>query len=128
LNHLIDGDDPFFLAIMPYAPHAEGRLPPTPQARHAQKFAEAQAPRVANWNPSDEIQQGKSVYIKDMKLMDKETEAGLDRLYQGRVRSLQGIDEIIEDAIQILEEKKELDNTYSEFTVSYAYHSHSNII
>ncbi|KAK7978744.1 alkaline-phosphatase-like protein [Apiospora saccharicola] len=122
LQRLLDAEEPFFLAIMPYAPHVAGRQPPTPQARHADKFADATAPRFANWNPSDEIQKTKSVFLKDLKLMDSEAEASADRLFRGRIRAIQGVDEIIEDVLAKLEEKGQLDNTYVIFTTDNGYH------
>ncbi|KAK7949367.1 Arylsulfatase [Apiospora aurea] len=122
LERLLDAEDPFFLAVMPYAPHVAGSKPPTPQARHADKFPDAKAPRFANWNPSDEIQKQKSVFLKDMKLMDREAEASADRLFLGRIRAIQGVDEIIEDVLAKLEEKGQLDNTYVIFTSDNGYH------
>ncbi|KAK8135137.1 hypothetical protein PG984_007149 [Apiospora sp. TS-2023a] len=122
LQCLLDAEDPFFMAIMPYAPHVAGQQPPTPQARHADKFADATAPRFANWNPSDKIQKTKSVFLKDLKLMDSEAEASADRLFRGRIRAIQGVDEIIEDVLAKLEEKGQLDNTYVIFTTDNGYH------
>lgn len=36
-----------------------------------------------------------------------------DAAYEARVEALQGIDEIIEDVVTLLEQKKVIDNTYS---------------
>jgi arylsulfatase A-like enzyme len=113
LEYLLDEKNPFYLAIMPYAPHvANLRDPPTPQTRHAEKFADVQTPRQPCWNPPDDIQKGKSVFLKNMKPMDAEVEASADRLYRDRLRSIQGVDEIIEDVIRILKERGQLENTY----------------
>jgi hypothetical protein len=76
-------------------------------------FPGVQAPREACWNPSDVIQAGKSVFLKDMKPMNAEAEASADRLYRSRLQSIQGVDEIIEDVVRILKERDQLDNTYS---------------
>ncbi|PVI05728.1 arylsulfatase [Periconia macrospinosa] len=122
LDRLIDAGESYFLAIMPYAPHVGGQNPPTPQARHADMFTDIHAPRFANWNPPDEIQQGKSVFLKDMVRMDSEKEAAADALFRGRIQSLQGIDEIIEDVLAKLEDKGGLENTYIIFTSDNGYH------
>lgn len=50
-----------------------------------------------------------------MKPMNAEAEASADRLYRGRLQSIQGVDEIIEDVVRILKERDQLDNTYSTF-------------
>ncbi|KAH7324252.1 arylsulfatase [Stachybotrys elegans] len=122
LDRLLNDRNPFFLAIMPYAPHVAGSNPPTPQARHADMFPGLQAPRFANWNPVDEIQQGKSVFLKDLERMNSEAEASADRLFRGRIQSIQGIDEIIEDVISKLDEAGQLDNTYIIYTTDNGYH------
>ncbi|KAH7411555.1 arylsulfatase [Phaeosphaeria sp. MPI-PUGE-AT-0046c] len=122
LDHLLDAEDPFFLAIMPYAPHVAGPNPPEPQARHADLFPEVKTPRFANWNPSDEIQSGKSVYLKGMERFNSTAEESVDRLYRARLQSIQGVDEIIEDVLAKLEAKGELDNTYIIFTSDNGYH------
>lgn len=37
-----------------------------------------------------------------------------DKLHRGRLQSLLGMDEIIEDVVKMLEDNKAIDNTYSE--------------
>lgn len=101
---------------MPYAPHVAGSNPPTPLTRHEHMFTDLNAPRFANWNPPDEIQQGKSVFLKDLPRMDDEKVAAADRLFRGRIQSIQGVDEIIEDVLKKLEEKGELEHTYGMYT------------
>lgn len=98
---------------MPYAPHVTKLNPPTPLARHADMFPGLNAPRFDNWNPPDEIQKGKSSYLKDMPRMNSSFESQADALHRARIQSIQGIDETIEDVIDMLEEKGQLDNTYS---------------
>lgn len=117
LSQLLEEKDPFFMAIMPYAPHVENqRDPPTPQARHAHMFQDVKTPRFANWNPADEIQKQKGVYLKNLKPMNSEAEASADRLYRGRLRSIQGVDEIIEDVLDKLQKAGKLEETYGQYT------------
>jgi N-acetylglucosamine-6-sulfatase len=125
LETLLDEEDPFFLAIMPYAPHTEGDLttPPTPLARHNNLFPDLAAPRHANFNPSDEVQQGKSVWMKNHPLLNETAIQQVDLLYRKRIESLQGIDEIVEDVLKTLEDRGQLENTYVIFTSDNGYHA-----
>ncbi|KAJ3526385.1 hypothetical protein NM208_g11212 [Fusarium decemcellulare] len=122
LNRLLDDEEPFLLVIAPYAPHVAGSDPPAPLARHEDMFPGLKAPRFDNWNPSDEIQRQKSVFLKDMKPMNSSSIDQADNLYRRRIQSIQGVDEIIEDVVKTLEAKGELDNTYVLFTTDNGYH------
>lgn len=114
LQLLLNGTEPFYLTIAPYAPHVQGPDPPVPCARHNTTYANLTAPRLANWNPSDEIQRQKSVYLKDMAPMNATWTQAADSLYRGRIQALQGVDEIVEDVIDMLEKNNALDNTYGQ--------------
>lgn len=124
LERLIsDGAAPFFLAITPYAPHVSGTDPPVPQTRYNTSFLDVPVPRFANWNPSDEIQKQKSVFIKDLLPLNSTQLEYCDFHHQRRLQALQGVDEIIEDVINLLEEKEQLENTYSkQFCESVMYY------
>ncbi|KAH8666238.1 arylsulfatase [Ilyonectria robusta] len=122
LQHLLSEGGPFFLAITPYAPHVAGQKPPTPQARHEDLFPDLKTPRFANWNPPDDIQNGKSVFLKDMERMNSSTIKFADNLFRRRIQSIQGVDEIIEDVVKMLKAKGELDNTFIIFTADNGYH------
>lgn len=100
---------------MPYAPHVSQKNPPTRQPRHANKFTDLKTPRFANWNPSDEIQSGKSVYMRTFERMDKKAEQMADQLYRARLQAIQGVDEIIEDVLSKLKDRGELENTYGQY-------------
>ncbi|KAM0330747.1 hypothetical protein ACHAQA_003700 [Verticillium albo-atrum] len=114
LDYLTDQKQPFYLTIAPTVPHEQyDYFAPVPLARHKGLFPNATAPRHPNWNPSDAIQQQKTHWIKDLSPLSKEWVEFGDWLFQQRVESLQGIDEIIEDVISKLEEKNVLDNTYN---------------
>ncbi|KEY71313.1 hypothetical protein S7711_05905 [Stachybotrys chartarum IBT 7711] len=122
MEHLLDRNKPFFLAIMPFAPHTEGLEPPTPLARHIGLYSNASAPRFDNWNPPDAIQQQKSSYLKDMPGMDDWRVDQADELYRKRLEALQGVDDIIEDVVNLLQERGELNNTFIVYTTDNGYH------
>lgn len=76
-------------------------------------FAGVKAPRTPNYNPSDEIQKTKGSWLRSLPKMNESVMDYADYNYESRVESLQGVDEIIEDVIKMLEEKDIIDNTYS---------------
>lgn len=85
-----------------------------PLARHAEEFMDAQVPRSPNFNTeSDEIQAQHGGWLKDIARLNDSQVAHHDEHYRARLRALQGIDEIIEDVVNLLEEKGCLENTYS---------------
>ena len=112
LSLLLDEEQPFYLNIAPYAPHVSGANPPMPATRHLESYGNVSVPRFANWNPTDDIQEQKSLWIKDLPQLNATQEAYADYLYQRRLQSLLGVDEIIEDVVDMLEARGQLDNTY----------------
>ncbi|KAL0934496.1 arylsulfatase precursor [Colletotrichum truncatum] len=117
LEYLTSQEKPFFLTIAPTVPHENYNFyAPVPLLRHKGLFPNATAPRSPNWNPSDEFQQQKSNWMKKLRqLNETEIEHG-DWLFRQRIESLQGVDEIIEDVVNLLEEKGVIDNTYIIYT------------
>lgn len=79
-------------------------------------FPDAKAPRNPNFNPPDEFQQKKGSWLRNLKRMNDSAIAWADFTYQSRAQALQGVDEIIEDVVRMLEAKGIIDNTYSKFT------------
>lgn len=114
MNRLCDSGEPFYLTIAPYAPHVQNPAHrPIPLKRHQGMFAGVKAPRTPNYNPSDEIQKTKGSWLRSLPKMNESVMDYADYNYESRVESLQGVDEIIEDVIKMLEEKDIIDNTYS---------------
>lgn len=81
-------------------------------------FTDAKAPRTPNWNPADEFQHKKGSWLRSLPLMNQSAIDFADFTYQSRAQSLQGVDEIIEDVVRMLEDKGIIDNTYSTFLQS----------
>jgi N-acetylglucosamine-6-sulfatase len=82
-------------------------------------FTDAKAPRNPNWNPADEFQHKKGSWLRTLPLMNDSTMEFADFTYQSRAQALQGVDEIIEDVVRMLEAKGIIDNTYSKLTRSF---------
>lgn len=106
---------PFFLEIAPSSPHVTlpGARPTIPLARHSHLFPGMIAPRLPNYNPADEYAAQKIGWVRELPLMNDSVIAQVDLSMRRRIQGLQGIDEIVNDVIELLERKGELDNTYS---------------
>ena len=114
LERLVAQDSPFYLQIAPYAPHIQKDAKrPIPLKRHMNMFTNATAPRNPNWNPADEFQLKKGGWLHNLPLMNESVIEFADLTYRSRAQALQGVDEIIEDVIRMLEAKGIIDNTYS---------------
>lgn len=115
LQGLIDTDDPFFLFLSPTAPHADDETQITvPCQRHMDLFPDAAAPRLPNFNPSDEVQSNVGGWVKTIPFMNQGNITWSDSEFRNRVQALQGIDEMLADLLKKLEDNNVLDNTYGE--------------
>jgi arylsulfatase A-like enzyme len=139
-------DSPFFLTITPIAPHANFELrvtsdikeiiasgnlsagdppigivtsPPVSAARHSHLFPDAIVPRTPNFNP--EKPSGVD-WIADTVRLSAENITFNDLWYRQRLRSLQAVDEIVDQVIAKLEAYGILDNTYIVYTADNGYH------
>lgn len=111
------------MALAPSSPHVQNELYQSiPLSRHANDFETVTAPRSRNWNPPDEIQQQKGSWLSTLPRMNESVEAYADHSFRQRIRALQGVDEIIEDVVNLLDAKGALDNTYVIFTTDNGYH------
>ena len=101
-------DQPFFMYIAPYAPHA----PSQPAARHASLFSNISAPRFPSYNPPDSLQLKKPSWLKHLPPLNDVQKGSIDEFYRNRLRALQAVDEMLENITTLLEEQGTLDNTY----------------
>ncbi len=76
-------------------------------------FPGLRSPRLPNYNPSDEYTQQKPGWLREMPLMNDSVMAETDASMRARAQALQGVDELVEDVLDMLEAKGILDNTYS---------------
>ncbi|KAI6351608.1 hypothetical protein MCOR25_009840 [Pyricularia grisea] len=102
-----DQDKPLFYWISLTAPHT---VPPVngpsdnmPQPRHKDLFPDLVLPKKGNWNPSDEYAKQKVNWVGRTAPLNESMLAETELLYKTRIKSLQGIDEIIEDVVATLE-------------------------
>lgn len=113
----IDQGNPFFILIAVYAPHG----PSLPAPRHAELFPDLtypQGPSFAEADLSDKPQ-----IVRDLASSGDDFDAGdADNLHLQRVRSLQSVDELVEDVVHALEARGQLENTYIIFTSDNGFH------
>ena len=112
----IDNQRPYFLYLAPFAPHQ----PATPAARHQALFPDLIAPRGGSFNEGDVSD--KPQYISERSLLVPPDFDTIDKLYRKRLRSLQAVDEMVQDLISTLTTLGQLDNTYIVFTSDNGFH------
>ncbi|KAK8116893.1 uncharacterized protein PG998_005174 [Apiospora kogelbergensis] len=123
LQSLVKGSEPYYLQIAPYAPHVQNDVHHTiPLARHMDLFPGISAPRTPNYNPDDEHQASKGGWPGTLPRMNETTQQTADKAFRYRAQALQGLDEIIEDVIAMLDANGKLDNTYVIYTSDNGYH------
>lgn len=131
LGFLEDGlksEKPFFLAVAPIAPHSHVNgaqsgptmmTEPIPQKKHKNLFRNTKVPRTKNFNPDEPS--GVS-WIHDLPVQNQSVVDYNDHFYRQRLRSLQGVDELVETLIKRLEKSGQLDNTYIFYTSDNGFH------
>ncbi|KAH8432496.1 sulfatase family protein [Aspergillus melleus] len=129
LDDALEGDRPFFLTVSPIAPHSNidkvGASSPTimsepiPAPRHAHLFADAKVPRTPSFNPVNYTGPSwlSNLPLKNQTVIDYE-----DHYYRQRLRALQGVDELVDQLLDRLEESGEIDNTYIIYSSDNGFH------
>jgi arylsulfatase A-like enzyme len=111
---------PFFAYVTPSAPHDIGpHEPPTPAPRHENAFDGEQAPRLFSFN---EDVSDKPPSIQSLPLLDDTKIAEIDAFHEGRIESLQAVDELVEAVEGKLRSVGALGNTYVVFTSDNGFH------
>ncbi|XP_065837522.1 N-acetylglucosamine-6-sulfatase-like [Oscarella lobularis] len=103
-----DKGKPFFMYLAPFAPHA----PATPAKRHENMFKEMKAPRYDSFNPDDSAQKEKPSWLGRLPKLTQNQIDGIDNFYRNRLRSLQAVDEMLQNITDALESEGILNETY----------------
>ena len=123
LQYLTNQSQPWYLQVAPVSPHQQfndsGRYPPVPLARHANDYPGLQAPRTPNFNPAV---QDKPSWVGELPLMNTTQIAFSDATYRARAQALAGIDELVGNLLDVLEQTGQLDNTVIIFSSDHGYH------
>lgn len=116
MNRATRDGKPFFTYLSLYAPH----LPATPAVRDANRFPNAKAPRVPNYDEADISD--KPAWLRSSPRMSPLVEARVDELYRRRLQSLQAVDDAVAHLTDSLKQSGQLRNTYIVFASDNGYH------
>ena len=116
IGDAVQREEPFFLYLAPFAPHA----PSKPAPRHAGMAAGLQAPRRPSFNELDTSD--KPPLLASRPLLTEADIADIDELYRRRVETLYAVDELIEALIDSLAALGVLDDTYIFYTSDNGFH------
>lgn len=126
LDDALRQEKAFFLTIAPTAPHSNVHITddtaeqsmPRPAKRHEHLFRDAKVPRTPNFNPDEP--NGASWILT----LPKQNQSNLDyndEWYRNRLRTLQAVDELINDLIKRLGKAGVMENTYVFFSTDNGY-------
>ena len=108
---------PFFVFLSVYAPHG----PSIPAPRHMDLFPDLEYPKRPSFHEED--MSDKPLIIQDLRktggLFELEE---ADELFRKRAQSIQSVDELVVDLVNLLEELGQLENTYIFFTSDNGFH------
>ncbi|KAI1640626.1 alkaline-phosphatase-like protein [Biscogniauxia mediterranea] len=136
LDEANEAGKPFFLGIAPVSPHANlwspafkhgnhseltdiNFEPPVPAKRHAHLFKGVKVPRTENFNPD---KPSGASWIRKLPKQSQENVDYNDHFYVQRLRTLQGVDEIVDQLVHRLEDLGILRNTYIIYSTDNGYH------
>jgi N-acetylglucosamine-6-sulfatase len=110
------GKQPFFLYVAPYVPHE----PATPARRYETRFPGVRAPRPPSYNQRD--LSAEPQWLRDLPMIDAERRAEIDGLYQRRLESMLGVEDMLRTIVNTLKRTGQLDDTYIVFTSDNGFH------
>lgn len=109
---------PFFAMISLPSCHA----PFTPESKYKGKFKNIQAPRTKNFNIGAEPFKKHWLMTMEPRVLPQDVIDRIDETYQHRLETLLTVDDLVEDVVLKLGEKKFIDNTFIVFTSDNGYH------
>jgi N-acetylglucosamine-6-sulfatase len=137
LDDALESGKPFFLTIAPTSPHSNVHFnqdlssgnktftkgtntqsQPVPAERHKHLFRDVQVPRTPNFNP--ETTSGAS-WIAQLPKQNQTNVDYNDEWYRNRLRSLQAVDEMIDELFDRLEVAGILEETYVFYSTDNGY-------
>ena len=114
IRHASAAAQPFFVYVLPYTPHS----PSVAAARgHVRRRQAARPPAFDEADVND-----KAAFIRMIPPLDDEQIDRLEREYQGRLRSLQAIDDMVASIVEALQAAQVLENTYVIYSSDNGFH------
>jgi N-acetylglucosamine-6-sulfatase len=115
----VDAGKPFFAYVAPKAPH--GPLVAAPRHEHAYDGAQAPRPPTSPAFNEEDVSD-KPPWIKSLPRLTPTQIANIDTKHEGRVESLQAVDDLVKAVVDKLHSRGALGNTYVVFTSDNGYH------
>jgi len=112
----VGAGEPFFAYVAPKAPH--GTHVPAPRHEHA--FDGEQAPRLPSFDEEDVSD--KPPWIQSLRRLTLTRIATIDNTHEGRVETLQAVDDLVEAVVSKLQSVGTLGNTFIVFTSDNGLH------
>lgn len=117
LQYLTESQDqPFYLTIAPVAPHLQisgANGLPVPLTRHLDDYTDLTAPQDDSFNPDQNYTDQKPSWIKDLTSLTTTQITRINLHYRRRIQALLGIDEMVHDIVEFLDQNDQMNNTYS---------------
>ena len=111
-----DRSKPFLAVMATHAPH----VPADSAPRHATLFPNAKLPKPPSFDERDVSD--KNAWIGQRPPLRQAEIDGMTRLHRDRLRTMEGVDEMISAVLSELRDQGELSNTYVVFTSDNGYH------
>ncbi|KAJ6036000.1 hypothetical protein N7540_000279 [Penicillium herquei] len=135
LQDAVADGKPFFLTIAPIAPHGNiymnrsssglgkepmlGHSAPVSAERHEHLFQDVKVPRTENFNP--DVPSGAN-WLLDLPQQTQENIDYNDHYHRQRLRSLQAVDELVDNIFVALDDYGILNNTYVLYSSDNGFH------
>ena len=126
LDTAVQSGKPWFMTVAPASPHTGINAStgvsyfPIPQDKWADAFPDAVVPRTPNWNP-DKMEMGAS-WLLNAPQQNQSIVDQLDDMYRRRIRCVAGLDEMVGQLIDALDDYGILENTHVIYTSDNGYH------
>jgi len=116
IRSAVSADDPFFLLLAPFAPHA----PSTPAPRHAHLFEDVRLPDSPSRSEGDISD--KHPMMRNLPVLAPGHVEKVHEGFRNRLRSLQAVDEGVERLLRVLREVGQLQSTLFIVTSDNGFH------
>jgi arylsulfatase A-like enzyme len=109
------GGQPWFLTVATNAPHAPAFAP----ARHQDLYGNLDLPKRPSFNEADVSD--KPNFVRNTPRLSSGDVKELEDRYRQRLRSLQAVDDLVGNLVNVLRDTGQLENTYIIFTTDNGY-------
>ncbi|KAL3420736.1 arylsulfatase [Phlyctema vagabunda] len=133
LDNAVEAEKPFFLTVAPIAPHGNIFMngtaldenvtfehgAPVSAKRHEHLFKGLKVPRTSHFNPSES---SGANWIRNLPQQNQSNIDYNDHFYRARLRSLQAVDELVDQLIDRLDKHGILGHTYVIYSSDNGFH------